>query len=347
MNELVIFFSELWANLGYRLLLILISLEVMMIGGMLGVLSWQTARRERREARRQKLLDAIQESLEEGDEKAVHDKLGAEARHSEALSQVLVQLAHSGHRQVAQEVWDMLGFATSAREALKSGRSSKRMAAIRQFYLFATDEDCQAIAEALEVDQKHRFRVLAAHVLARFDRGADVARALRGVSLERRIMEQPFYSIFGALSDEALRELLNQDWSGLDLRAREVMLEVAARRGMEAAHDEMKALVADEDMERRIGAVRVATSLGGVEGQQTLARLLEDEAWPVRARAARGLGEIGDDGHLEGLKKAASDDEFWVRENAQWALEALGAELDYHLEPVEETQDTMAAQPAH
>ena len=347
MSELILFFNELWGNLGYRILLILISVEVVMIGGMLGVLSWQTTKRERREARRQKLLDAIQESLAEGDHKSVRKKLGSEARRSEALRQVLVQLAHGGHRPIAQEVWDMLGFARPARKALKSRRSSKRMAAIRQLYLFANEDDCDAVAASLELDQKHRFRVLAAHVLARFDRGGDVARALKGVSLERRIMEQPFYSIFGALSDEALQELIGQDWSGLDPRAREVMLEVAAKRDMEAAHQEMGALVVDEDMERRIGAVRVATSLGGEAGKDTLARLLKDEAWPVRARAARGLGEIGDDDHLEGLREAAGDDEFWVRENAQWALEALGAGLDYHLEPMEETQDTMVAQPAH
>jgi HEAT repeat protein len=53
--------------------------------------------------------------------------------------------------------------------------------------------------------------------------------------------------------------------------------------------------------------------------------LVHDEAWPVRAQAARSLGMIADPKTIPALRESLRDLEWWVRLRAGLALMRFGA----------------------
>ena len=60
------------------------------------------------------------------------------------------------------------------------------------------------------------------------------------------------------------------------------------------------------------------------EAIPALSCMLLDEAWPVRAMAAKALGLAGPAEALDELCEAMRDPEWWVRSNAARALQAAG-----------------------
>ena len=68
-----------------------------------------------------------------------------------------------------------------------------------------------------------------------------------------------------------------------------------------------------------------AEALASIPDERTLYRLLADESWVVRARAAKVAGVTGPDGPGPRLAELLEDGSWWVRQNATLALAALGA----------------------
>lgn len=60
-----------------------------------------------------------------------------------------------------------------------------------------------------------------------------------------------------------------------------------------------------------------------LDEREALAALLTDEVARVRGAAARGLGEVGDESHVEALTRLLKDDEKEVRRSAHDALVRL------------------------
>jgi HEAT repeat protein len=62
------------------------------------------------------------------------------------------------------------------------------------------------------------------------------------------------------------------------------------------------------------------------EAIPALLAALADDAWPVRAMAAQGLGRLGAAPAVEALAACVSDRSWWVRHHAAYALAAIGGE---------------------
>jgi HEAT repeat protein len=79
-------------------------------------------------------------------------------------------------------------------------------------------------------------------------------------------------------------------------------------------------------MEVRIGACIAASTYTQDQVGRMLKDLLYDEAWQVRAQAAKALGSLGDNSIIPILSSALVDKSFWVRQNAAASISALGPE---------------------
>lgn len=78
--------------------------------------------------------------------------------------------------------------------------------------------------------------------------------------------------------------------------------------------------------DERTRACRALGRFGGgdAEASHDLLMALADPFWPVRAQAAKSLGEIGDSGVAPFIERGLVDPAWWVRANCATALRGLG-----------------------
>lgn len=85
--------------------------------------------------------------------------------------------------------------------------------------------------------------------------------------------------------------------------------------------DDIAALADSPDVELRISAMRALSETKNKRALPELIEALADEAWEVRAMAAKGMRQIPNEAHLP-LLRAMKDTAWWVRQNAAFtALE--------------------------
>jgi len=323
-NEFVEILLAAWEYRPYRILISLVIVEVAAIAAMMAILSWQTGQRRRYEKRRREWRDMIQREAASSEKSGVQWFEDQNLECTASLRDALMDCSGTEYEEMAHRIWRNCGFGEKECRALVRGPTRKRLVAIRCLYVFSDPSAEEWVIEALEKEEDHRFRVAAVQVLARLDSGRGVALALEGVEIEQRTMEQPIYAAFRALSTGQLETLINNGVDGLGSRVRRVLYQVAAERGVESVVAGLEPMVNHDDMEERLGAARISASLGGDIGCRLLSGLLEDPKWEVRAQAAKGLGLIGNSEVVPKLRQAARDEQFWVRENARWALTELG-----------------------
>jgi HEAT repeat protein len=85
-------------------------------------------------------------------------------------------------------------------------------------------------------------------------------------------------------------------------------------------------LVAADDPELRVKAVKAAAAIGDPRCLELFHALLEDPAWEVRCHAAKGLGLLGSPESVPALRARLADRQWWVRYHAAVALAELGGE---------------------
>lgn len=79
--------------------------------------------------------------------------------------------------------------------------------------------------------------------------------------------------------------------------------------------------------EERVSAARALGQIGTLASRDGLVEALDPGLpWPLRAQAAKALGELGDPRVVAELEAMLGDDAWWVRANAANALRRLGAE---------------------
>lgn len=323
MDDIAQLIPMLWEHPVHRLLAGVVVVELVAVAGLLVTLTFQ-ARRRLRDARQfRELLERLDELADNGSERLVEWFEQQDERSEQTVRKAFVELGTSDHRELLGQAWRRLEFGAAEREKLTGGTDRERLEAIRRLYVFADEDDLDAVRQGLERSSDHRFRLVAAQLLARLDRGVDAVRALEGVHIERRITEQPVFATFRALSADQLENVVGSDLSELGPRIRLVLLEVAAEKGVSSVDDEVEQMAESHDLEARLGACRIGVALGGRRGRRILRRRIADESWEVRAQAARGIGEIGTAEEIPLLEYVAEDAYFWVRENARWAIEQL------------------------
>ncbi len=324
MSGLIEMLVGAWNHPGYRILAGVVAIELVVIGVMMIGLWRQALRGSRYESRKQRLAAKFR-NIAEG-QSAADDAEEVEKRRSNLLRDVLVEFAQNGDHDRAHQWWRELDFAAEEHRVLNKGTTRQRLAAIRRLYVFADDGDRDAVMAALESERDHRFRLTAAQLLARLDRGEDVIAALGGLKLDRRTTEQPFYAVFRGLSKGEVERALDCDLSGLGDRVRWILFEIAAAHGIASVEKHLNSMATHEDLEPRLGACRIAAMLDGESGRSVLRQLLDDRDWQVRAQAVRGLGTNGSRADIPLLRERIGDDSFWVRENVGWALSRLTVE---------------------
>jgi HEAT repeat protein len=85
--------------------------------------------------------------------------------------------------------------------------------------------------------------------------------------------------------------------------------------------------------------VRALGRLQAIESGMALLGALEDEAWQVRAQAARALGEIRATVAIAALSSRLTDSSWWVRHHAAYALQSLGHEGQAALRRIASSSD--------
>jgi HEAT repeat protein len=113
-----------------------------------------------------------------------------------------------------------------------------------------------------------------------------------------------------------------------------------------AAIGTLSALLRSGSEDERIGACVALSRIARSEVRALLIEALADDAWTVRAEAARGLTGLGDASSVPELERALSDGAWWVRANAAEALRSIGpAGLDA-LRRASQGGDRLTATPA-
>lgn len=122
---------------------------------------------------------------------------------------------------------------------------------------------------------------------------------------------------------EAVDELLSA-WDNLPRHARVSALDVLGRVRSLKARDLMTRCLADADADIRARAAHGLGLIGDPQAAGAVLRALRDPEWPVRAMAAKALGRLGDNRAIPDLCEALKDRQWWVRANAGEALRSLG-----------------------
>ncbi len=325
--------SQAWASPAYRAVVVAIAVSTLLLLALVAVLVVQTFRRRSRRRRRRHLFEQLQEVLEAGQTPLADWVREQGVRANRVLESVLVQLAVQGHRDQVRQAWDELGFDEKERSALKKGPTGRRLKAARRLVVLGDASDREAVVEGVRHEDDRRFRIVALHLLARIGNTSDVVAALKGVEIERRVMEQPFYSAFRSMDRQQLEELIHTDLSEVGQRVRWVLFDVAARQMIDGVDLRIRKMAKSDELERRIAAARIAGALGKDEGRSILRELLDDNNWEVRAQAVKGLGMVGEREDAPLLREIFISDDYWVRQNARWSLVQLEADQSAELEP--------------
>ncbi len=257
---------------------------------------------------------------------------------------VLERLAASqgNTRKQMAELYVTLGFAGDDRRRLRSMNWKTRLRAMRRLFIVAGFEEREELLGAL--DDHYLMRVLAAHALARSGEVNDVLRALNALDLHSNLMEAPVYALLKYLPRDRFSELF-ANWENItSARVRRVVLVTAASQGLPRAATMIERLAKDPDVEVRIGVCIAASRLKTRCTLDFLFVLLKDEAWEVRAKAARALASHPSLRALEPLSEAMNDPAFWVRQNAALAMQAVGLMGQHRLDKITAGSDAHKVQ---
>ena len=126
-----------------------------------------------------------------------------------------------------------------------------------------------------------------------------------------------------SVGSEAVDELLAA-FDTLPQNGRVSALDVLGRiRGLRAL-GLMKSCLLDPHPDIRARAAHGLGLIGDPGTTPDLVAALQDQEWPVRAMAAKSLGRLGDPSAIAPLREAMKDRQWWVRYNSGEALRHMG-----------------------
>jgi hypothetical protein len=320
--------SLLWANPVYRMVLIFIGIELMLLG-MMSIWLMVTALFRlyvfaRQVSFKERLANTFFTKL--NDEAKLEQWIGRARRYPERILRGFLEPRARGTTGVLQEqivdVYARLGLLDTDCKHARSVFWHRRIQAMRRLAFFAGPQHRQLLVERGR--DTHSIRILAALALGRVGSADEVVAVLKDLDLPRRIMEQPVYSMLSAMEGDRLAEVMGK-WSAvLSPSLRRILLEVAAHRAPEICEGLLAIAGADVSLEVRSGAARAAAKLGSKASFDLLLELANDERFEVRAGVFHSLGTRGSKRAIEPLLKGTRDDNFWVRQSAAAALLEIG-----------------------
>ena len=213
----------------------------------------------------------------------------------------------------------------SVREAIRSLRSRrrwKRADSAEDLGLMRSREAVEPLV-ALMNDPEPEVRIRAARALGIIRGTTSIRPLVRALADPSRWSAIRVAEILINVGAEAADELLAA-YETLPRHARISALDVLGRIRSLRAIGLMKRCLEDPDPDLRARAAHGLGLIGDSGTASDLIKALADREWPVRAMAAKALGRIGNPAAIPSLREAMKDRQWWVRANSGEALRGLG-----------------------
>lgn len=321
---------DLWVDPLYRVLLVVLAVELLVLGFQVLWLVVQTLYLRRMirlakdfEARLEPEFHALLGDYIALERWTTRARAWPDSVLREFLERVL-QDVRGPDRERVIDVYRTLGLLKRDIRQSRSWSWRARLLAMRRLSMIPDPSVQAALRERL--GDIFPIRILAARALGELGDMASLVTLVQDLPLTSRSMEQPLFHVLNQLPSSVWPGLL-ESWSGIrSSYVRRVVLVAAATRAPEGCVRLLPIAVEDPDAEVRMGACAAASLLpnGGLEA--LILRLGRDPCWQVRAQAVTSFGVLDLRSAVPFLKSCCSDEAFWVRQNAAHALGRLGRE---------------------
>jgi HEAT repeat protein len=228
-------------------------------------------------------------------------------------------LALAPQRVLLVEAARAAGLDDALRASLTSSDAGDRSRAVSLLGLLRLAPSSQL--EPLLIDPEPEVRLASARAIAMLDT-PEGARALMRALVEGAI--DPDRLVEQLARPSAVPELVRAFGDAELAPARPRLAEALGLTRSPAGIAPLTALVRIGVEEERVRACHALARIATPEIVPLLVEALADDAWAVRAEAARGLTGRGDASCVPELERALSDGAWWVRANAAEALRSIG-----------------------
>lgn len=289
------------------------------------------ALREMREAldrRRRSLLEPVVfEYLGADSSKTLRDYLprSPSRRDHRIVEQILLETARIVKGETSDRMtaaFEAHGSVRDSIRALRSRRWWKRADAAEKLGLMRSRAAVEPLV-ALMNDPEPEVRIRAARALGLIRGSTSIRPLVSALADPSRWSAIRVAEILINVGAEAVDELLAA-YDALPQNARVSALDVLARIRSLRAVGLMKSCLEDPHPDIRARAAHGLGLIGDPGIAPDLIRTLKDKEWPVRAMAAKALGRLGTEAAIAPLREAMTDRQWWVRYNSGEALRSLG-----------------------
>ncbi len=241
------------------------------------------------------------------------------------LEQILLESARLVKGSTQERItaaFEGQGAVAEAIRALESARWWKRADAAEKLGLMRSKGAVEPLVQRMN-DPEPEVRIRAARALGLI-RGKTSIRPLVGALADpSRWSAIRVAEILISVGSEAVDELLAA-FDTLPQNGRVSALDVLGRiRGLRAL-GLMKSCLLDPHPDIRARAAHGLGLIGDPGTTPDLVAALQDQEWPVRAMAAKSLGRLGEPSASLPLREAMKDRRWWVRYNSGEALRHMG-----------------------
>ena len=241
------------------------------------------------------------------------------------VEQVLLEAARlvkGGTRDRITAGFEGQGAVREAIRALDSARWWSRADAAEKLGLMRSEAAVEPLVRLMN-DAEPEVRIRAARALGLIRRKTSIRPIVGALADPSRWSAIRVAEILISVGSEAVDELLTA-FDTLPQNGRISALDVLGRiRGLRAV-GLMKRCLLDPHPDIRARAAHGLGLVGDPGTAPDLIGALKDQEWPVRAMAAKSLGRVGDPSAIPHLREAMQDRQWWVRYNSGEALRHLG-----------------------
>ncbi len=215
------------------------------------------------------------------------------------------------------------GTVRDAIHSLRSARWWKRADAAERLGLMRSQTAVEPLVQLMN-DPEPEVRIRAARALGLIRGKTSIRPLVLALADPSRWSAIRVAEILINVGTEAVDELLAA-YDALPQNARVSALDVLGRiRGLRGV-GLMKRCLADPHPDIRARAAHGLGLIGDPGAAPDLIAALADKEWPVRAMAAKALGRLGNPAAIPHLRDTMKDREWWVRYNSGEALRHLGS----------------------
>jgi len=277
--------------------------------------------------RRAFIEPVVFEYLGSGSSKPLRDYLpGSPSRRDRRLVEAILlesaRIVKGETRDRMTAAFEAHGLVREAIRGLRSRRWWKRADAAEKLGLMRSRTAVEPLVARMN-DAEAEVRIRAARALGLIRGSTSIRPLVSALADPSRWSAIRVAEILINVGAEAVDELLAA-YDGLPHHARVSALDVLGRIRSLRAEGLMTQCLSDPHPDIRARAAHGLGLIGDPGTAPDLIRALKDQEWPVRAMAAKSLGRLGSPTSIVPLREAMKDRQWWVRYNSGEALRASG-----------------------